>query len=77
MHAVQKPTAEKILVKGLQISEHMYVTMHNVINTIDDTWVVNHILVVKNTKYYNWEVVKSLQFIYSKNFCSVHVILIR
>jgi len=61
MHAIQKPTTEKILMKGLQISEHMLLYMHDVINTIHVTQAVGHIPMVRLTlylKYYSWEVVK-------------------
>ena len=60
MHAIQKPATEKILVKGLQISEHMLSTMHDVIHV---TRAVNHIPMARNTK--------TLQLGSGKNVCSV------
>ena len=50
MYAIQKPAAEKILVKGLQISEHMLLrhhVLHHVITTIHAIRVVNHIPMVR------------------------------
>ena len=66
MHAIQQPATEKILVKGLQISEYMHVTMDDVINTIHVTRAVNHIPMVRNTILF-----KTLQLGSSKNICSV------
>ena len=54
MYAIQKPATEKILVKGLQISEHMFLrdyVLHNVITTIHVTRAVNHIPMVRNTTF--------------------------
>ena len=54
VYAVQKPATEIILVKGLQISEHMLLrhhVLHDVITTMHVTRVVNHIPMVMNTIY--------------------------
>jgi len=70
MYAIQKPATEKILVKGLQISEHMLLrddVLHHMITTIHVTRVrvVNHIPMVRNTIF------KILPLASSKNICSV------
>ena len=67
MYAIQKPSTEKILVKGLQISEHMLLrdhVLHHVIATIHVTRVINHIPMIRNTIF------KILQLGSSKNVCS-------
>jgi len=47
MHAIQKPTTEKILERVTDQQTHA--TMHDVISTIHVTQVDNHIPMVRNT----------------------------
>jgi len=77
MYAIQKPATEKILVKGLQISEHMLLrdyVLHHVITTIHMLPGQLPTFQTKHLKHYGWREVVKMFAVYSKNVCSNRIV---